>query len=184
MTNYFEKELALIKNPIIKGIAIEGVALLPDYFYHVPASSTGKYHPNYALGDGGLYRHVQAAVGIAIDLFRIYNFSLDDQDLIVASLILHDGFKQGENGSGNTTHTHPLVASRILREKIKPDEQQKLDFLEVICGNIETHMGSWNTCKWDKTVLPVPETEMQKFVHECDYLASRKDLDFNFNVRE
>lgn len=184
MTNYFEKELALIKNSIIKEIAIEGVALLPDYFYHVPASSTGKYHPNYALGDGGLYRHVQAAVGIAVDLFRIYNFSPDDQDLIVASLILHDGWKQGENGSGNTTHTHPIVASRILREKIKPDGQQKLDFLEVICSSIESHMGSWTTSKWDKTVLPSIQTDMQFFVHLCDYLASRKDLEFNFAVRE
>lgn len=184
MTNYFEKEFALIKNPIIKEIAVEGVALLPDYFYHIPASSTGKYHPNYALGDGGLYRHVQAAVGIAVDLFRISNFSPDDEDIIITSLILHDGFKQGLNGSGNSTHTHPIVISKVLREKIKPEGQQKLDFLEVICSNIESHMGSWNTCKWDKTVLPVPETEMQKFVHLADYLASRKSLEYNFSIRE
>jgi 23S rRNA maturation-related 3'-5' exoribonuclease YhaM len=184
MEKYFEKELSFIKNPVIREIAEEGIELIPDYFYHVPASSTGKYHPNYALGDGGLYRHVQAAVGIAIDLFRIYNFSPDDQDLIVTSLILHDGWKQGENGSGNTTHTHPIVASKALREKIKTDGLKKSDFLEVICGNIETHMGQWVTSKWDKTVLPSIQTDMQFFVHLCDYLASRKDLEFNFNVRE
>ena len=28
------------------------IGLLPDYFFEVPASSTGKYHPKFALGDG------------------------------------------------------------------------------------------------------------------------------------
>ena len=182
--NYFEKELALIQSPEIKKIAEQGVALLPDYFYHVPASSTGKYHPNYALGDGGLYRHVQAAVGIAVDLFRIYNFTPHEQDLIIVSLMLHDGWKQGLDGTGNTTHTHPIVASSVLRKKIKAGTVQESDFLEAICSNIESHMGSWTTSKWDKTVLPAPQTEMQKFVHLCDYLGSRKDLEFNFAVRE
>jgi hypothetical protein len=184
MDKPFEYELSLIKNPVIKDIAEQGIGLLPEYFYKVPASSTGKYHPDYALGDGGLYRHVRAAVGIAIDLFRINNFTEDEEDMIIVSLLLHDGWKQGLNGSGNSTHTHPVVASNVLREKIKTDTTQKADFLEVICGNIETHMGSWSTSKWDKTVLPEPQTEMQKFVHLCDYLASRKDIEFNFSVRE
>jgi hypothetical protein len=184
MDKPFEYELSLIKNPVIKDIAEQGIGLLPEYFYKVPASSTGKYHPDYALGDGGLYRHVRAAVGIAIDLFRINNFTEDEEDMIIVSLLLHDGWKQGLNGSGNSTHTHPVVASNVLREKIKTHTKQKADFLEVICGNIETHMGSWSTSKWDKTVLPEPQTEMQKFVHLCDYLASRKDIEFNFSVRE
>ncbi len=180
----FEKELALIKNPIIKKIARDGIALLPEYFYKVPASSTGKYHPNYALGDGGLYRHVQASVGIAIDLFRIKNFTLDEQDIIITSLILHDGWKQGIDGTGNTTHTHPILASEILWQEVKVDSEEAKGFLTLICGNIASHMGQWTTSKWDATVLPTPQGVMQKFVHECDYLASRKDIDFNFNVRE
>ena len=180
--SYFEKELSLIKNPAIKNIAEQGVALLPEYFYKVPASSTGKYHPNYALGDGGLYRHVQASVGIAVDLFRIKKFTQDEQDLIVTSLMLHDGWKQGLNGSGNSTHTHPLVAANELRTKVQVNSEN-IWLLEIICNNIEAHMGEWNTSKWDKTVLPTPQGEMQDFVHLCDYLASRKDIEFNFAVR-
>jgi hypothetical protein len=68
MTEKFEQEIELIKNPAIKNIAKQGVDLLPDYFFKVPASSTGKYHPSFALGEGGLYRHVRAAVGIAVEL--------------------------------------------------------------------------------------------------------------------
>lgn len=184
MNKPFEKELAMIRNPVIKEIAEEGVALLPDYFYHVPASSTGKYHPSYALGDGGLYRHVRAAVGIAIDLFRIHNFSSDEEDLIIASLILHDGWKQGLDGrTGNTTHSHPVIAIQVLKEKIKvKDDSDKALFLSMICDNIASHMGQWSTSKWDSTVLPVPSTLMQSFVHECDYIASRRDLEYNFEA--
>lgn len=35
---------------------------VPPYFYTVPASSTGKYHPRYTLGSGGLLRHTKAAI--------------------------------------------------------------------------------------------------------------------------
>lgn len=183
MTEYFEKELSLIKNLEIKKIAEQGIALLPEYFYKVPASSTGKYHPDYALGAGGLYRHVRAAVGIAVDLFRIYDFTPDEQDMIIVSLIMHDGWKQGLDGSGNSTHTHPIVASKVLFENVCPNTEEGDESLEIICNAISCHMGKWNTSKWDKTVLPEPKTPIEKFVHECDYLASRKDLEFNFSVR-
>jgi hypothetical protein len=183
MDNPFEYELSLINNPVIKNIAERGVGLLPDYFYHVPASSTGKYHPNYALGEGGLYRHVKASVGIARDLFRIYNFTIDEQDIVITSLILHDGFKQGITGATrNTIHTHPIVASKMLREKVKTETSEEANFLETICSNIESHMGCWTTSKWDKTILPEPKTEIQRFVHLCDYLSSRKSLEYNFSI--
>lgn len=184
MEEHFIKELSLINNPVIKEIATEGVSLLPDYFYKVPASSTGKYHPNFALGNGGLYRHVQAAVGIAVDLFTIYDFTPDEKDIIITALILHDGWKQGLDGSGNTTHAHPIIASNVLKEKIEVNgNEKKAEYLELICDSISAHMGQWTTSKWDPTVLPSPKGSVQKFVHECDYLASRKDIEFNFSTR-
>jgi len=177
-TSYFEKQIELIKNEKIKNLAIEAINLLPAYFFEIPASSTGKYHPTYALGEGGLLRHVHASVKVAEDLFRLYNFTDDEKDLIIVSLILHDGWKQGENGTGNTTHKHPLTAVKMLRENIKTDEDmEKFAYLNIICGNIATHMGQWTTSKWDSTVLPAPETEMEKFVHLCDYISSRRDIE-------
>lgn len=176
--NYFNEELRLIKNTKIYELAIEAIELLPTYFFEIPASSTGKYHPAYALGEGGLLRHVKASVRVAENLFRLYSFTDDEKDLIIVSLILHDGWKQGENGTGNTTHKHPLTAVKMLRENIKIDgDMEKFGYLNIICGNIATHMGQWTTSKWDSTVLPAPETEMEKFVHLCDYIASRRDIE-------
>lgn len=42
-------------------------------------------------------------------------------------------------------------------------------------------VGQWNTVRYSKVVLPTPKTKYQKFVHLCDYLASRKFLEVNFN---
>jgi hypothetical protein len=180
----FEKELAMIEDDTIRGMAEQAVALIPDYFYTIAASSSGKYHPNYALGDGGLYRHVCAAVGIAQQLFRIYNFNRREQDLIIASLIPHDGWKQGYDAAGWTLHEHPAIAADELKKNIRCSDGLEEFYLTVICANIRCHMGQWNVHPKSDVVLPTPQTEMQKFVHLCDYLASRKALEYNFEVME
>ena len=68
MHEIFNKELNYIKNERIKRSLVIMLDKLPDYFYEVPASSTGKYHPEYALGKGGLVRHTKAAIRIAKEL--------------------------------------------------------------------------------------------------------------------
>lgn len=179
----FEKELALIESTVIKGLVQQGVNLIPDYFYHVPASSTGKYHPSYTVGDEGLYRHVQAAVRIAKMLFTIHDFVQDEQDCIIGALILHDGWKQGLDGSnGHTIHGHPTLAGIVLKQRVETDNLDEDIYLNNIVDCIATHMGQWNISKYDNEVLPVPVTEMQRYVHLCDYIASRKPLEFNFSV--
>ena len=54
----FKKELEYIKNEKIRNACQVMINLLPDYFFEVPASSTGKYHPEYAAGPGGLMRQI------------------------------------------------------------------------------------------------------------------------------
>jgi hypothetical protein len=180
----FENEISWIHSEDIAKFAQYCVDNLPDYFFHVPASSSGKYHPSYALGDGGLLRHTKAALTIAKELFNLemFPFSEEYQDLILVSLMLHDGIKQG-NGSGNhTVFEHPLYAADFIKKcnfesNLLNDEQEKF-----VCSAISSHMGQWNTARNSKTVLPMPKTKIEKFVHLCDYLASRKFLEVNFDV--
>ena len=82
-TSFFEKELEYINNERYKKSAMTLIELLPDYFFSVPASSTGKYHPSFSLGDGGLLRHTKAAVRMANELFGIYKFPDRIKDLII-----------------------------------------------------------------------------------------------------
>ena len=56
--------------------------MLPDYFFSVSASSTGKYHPSFSLGNGGLLRHTKVVVKIAYELLAIDDrFTDNDKDL-------------------------------------------------------------------------------------------------------
>ena len=150
---------------------------VPEYFYQIPASSTGKYHPAYATGEGGLLRHTIAAARIACDLVDLEMYALtdDEKDYIICALLLHDTFKSGSTHSKYTLHNHPMLAAQHVRANCSRE------FSNNVCPLIESHMGQWNTCKWDKTVLPKPETKLQQIVHLCDYLASRKYLTFEFS---
>ena len=160
------------------------IGLLPDYFFEVPAASTGKYHPDFAQGEGGLVRHTKVAVRIAQELLANNTvgakFSDKDKDLIIMALILHDGVKSGMEHSKYTKFDHPLLASKLIMEN-KGKVSLDIDDLRKICSMIESHMGEWTFDTYQqKEVLPKPKTAEQRFVHMCDYLASRKFLDVKF----
>ena len=177
----FKQELNLIKNENVRNFVKNFLNTVPDYFFTTAASSTGKYHPDYALGEGGLVRHTKAATRIANELFRVNMFLYNDieKDLIIASLILHDTYKHGKNNSVYTVAEHPTIASQeILNSPLEINQEYR----EAIANNVASHMGQWNTdYKTQKEILPLPKTKMQNFVHICDYLASRKCLEFNFD---
>jgi hypothetical protein len=42
-------------------------------------------------------------------------------------------------------------------------------------------MGYYNTSTYSDVVLPRPKTALQKFVHMCDDLASKKFINVEFN---
>lgn len=184
----FEKELGFYHSNNIREFAKLLVAELPNYFFFVASSATGKYHPEYANGEGGLVRHTQAGMRIAKSLFTISDFTIEEEDLILLALQFHDSIKRGRGiDSGHTVYLHPIYASRFIRQyyydhiEITKTLISGVD-LEIVCRAIESHMGQWNTDGEKYPILPVPVTPLQKFVHECDYLASRKMLEVNFNV--
>lgn len=112
-----KNEINLIESTEIRIFTEKAVSLLPDYFFEVEASSTGKYHPKYALGKGGLIRHTKAAVVIAHTLLGIemYNrYSQDEKDIIISALILHDGMKHGEVKQNYTVSKHPKVVAEWI----------------------------------------------------------------------
>lgn len=176
----FEDELNAISSDEVRNFVKQMFITVPDYFFTVPASSTGKYHPNYALGNQGLIRHTKAAVRIACELFTIHNFLPLERDYIIAALMLHDCCKNGIDGKEGdyTLSTHPLEACTLINNAVNKSEMS-----ETICDLIASHMGQWNTdWKTGQEILPKPKSEMQFFVHMCDYLASRKCLEFNFDI--
>lgn len=181
----FEKELSWIKDDEIRAFVAKALDELPDYFYEVAASSTGKYHPSYALGEGGLVRHTKAAVAIAKDVLGLEmmdKYTRDERDIILAAIILHDGMKHGVGGSKYTVADHPVQMVDWLVGEMKCREELP-EHATILCGAIASHMGQWNTdYKTKREIMPKPVGKLQNFVHLCDYLASRKYLEVNFEA--
>lgn len=176
----FKNELNYIINRDIRNSLELMIEQIPDYFFTIEASSTGKYHPDYALGIGGLVRHTKAAVRMAHELYGIYRFAEHTKDLMIMALVLHDSVKKGEVESKYTLFDHPLVACAFLK-KHKDNLKMTEEDINFVCECISSHMGRFNTSNYSDIVLPIPKTPEQKFVHMCDYLASRKVIKIKFD---
>ena len=175
----FKKEIEYIESKDLKEAFIKLLDLLPDYWLTEAASSTGKYHPEYALGKGGLLRHSKAAMRIGYELLEDpcigEKYTKRQKDLLLMSLLVHDGLKLGIPQEKYTRFDHPiLMADFILknREEIGLSAEEA----EFMASVIRTHMGPWTTDYNGNEVLEKPKTKYQTFVHMCDYLASRKCL--------
>lgn len=180
MAHGLYKELLLVKDERRRDF-VSGVLLdLPDYFWKIACSSTGKYHPEFATGEGGLVRHTRAAVKIASELFTIFNLTEREQDLVIISLLIHDGLKKGEVEGKHTAHEHPnLIAEFINRDKYK--DMIDAEDLKIITSAVKHHMGQWVKVNYSKVVLEKPKGKIDNFVHMCDYLSSRKFLNIDFD---
>lgn len=183
----FEEIIKTFENDDIKDFFVNGcIPRIPSYFYSAPASSSGRYHSKFALGDGGLARHTLALCRIMNHLFSIESvgtmFTSRERDLMRIAGMMHDSRKSGSQedyeNSKWTRFDHPLLAANVVREVEGLSEAER----ELIATAIESHMGQWCTDSRSPEVkLPKPENKYQILVHACDYLASRKDIEILFD---
>lgn len=164
----FKSELELIKDEKLRNFCIRILEELPDYFFVAPASSSGKYHPKFALGEGGLVRHTKMVVRIAQQLYSLSEYQGwgINFDNVAAACILHDGLKYGFGREPlHTDPMHPINMSQFIMKGSGISWFRK----KVISEMVKRHMGQWGKHK--------PITKGQKLVHLADYIASRKFFD-------
>ena len=173
---YFAEELATIQNKKIKEFVLDVFdKLTPDYFWTVPCSTSGKYHPQVSLGVGGLVRHVKLAVWWGLELAKAMEMG-QYHDEMIAALLLHDLVK---NGKGLGPDGRPLeygvtgTHGTVLAEKLHDIYDSVVTFDGVVAyrifDGIASHMGIWTT---DKRYNP--HNEFTELIHLADYCASRK----------
>ena len=187
----FLDELELIKDEKLSEALLKIIEMLPEYWFHEAASSTGKYHPEYALGEAGLLRHSKAAMRIGYELLNDPcigdKYTNHEKDLMLMSLLVHDGLKLGLPQEKYTRFDHPILMGKFILDNYKEIGITKED-AEFMDNVIKTHMGPWTTDYNGNEVLEKPKNKYQNFVHMCDYLASRKcilvpfDKDNNISV--
>lgn len=162
----------------VRNIVVLAMSKVAPKFFTAPASSTGKYHPDYAVSEGGLVKHTKAVVYFTKQLLEAYNVNDDySKSLCIGAALLHDTCKSGINWEYPfTKHEHPILVKELLTDEdvlsIPNGENIWNDMNDII----SSHMGKWNTSTRSKVVLPLPETQLQKLLHAADYLASRKEI--------
>jgi len=183
-TVVFREELSLIKNSTIRDFVIDVInTMAPDYFWTCAASTSGRYHPQVSLGDGGLIRHTKLAVWWGIELMRTEDWRQDEHDVVIAALILHDLKKNGGklvNGQAtvkNCVNIHGTVlASEILMRKFPPGADVP-ELLGMVLDGIAYHMGRWTCPNWKSSPPESGEwraNQVRETVHLADYCASRR----------
>ncbi len=180
----FLDELELISDDKLSECLLNIINMLPDYWLTEAASSTGKYHPEYALGDGGLLRHSKAAMRIGYELLSNPcigdKYTKREKDLMLMSLLVHDGLKLGIPQERYTRFDHPILMGQFIIDNRK-EIGLSSDDAKFMNEVIKTHMGPWTTDYNGNEVLEKPKTKYQNFVHMCDYLASRKFIHIDFD---
>lgn len=171
----FERELELIVNEELR-MAVKSYMeeATPGYFWTDGASSSGKYHPKFSQGIGGLVRHTKAVVMFAEELLRMssYAYMKDEyKDYVIAACILHDTAKYGIDGFDKSEYkNHAKNASIAFANYC----EQVMDYTPhfLLLNAIESHMGQWSTDREDR-----PFTSVDRCVHMADYMASRSFID-------
>lgn len=180
----FLDELEYIKDEKLQDSLLKIIESLPEYWFHVAASSTGKYHPKYSLGEGGLLRHSKSAMRIGYELLSDKcigeKYTDREKDLMLIALLVHDGLKLGEKEERYTRFDHPiLMANYIIKNQLQYNLEE--DDAIFIADVIKTHMGPWTKDYNGNEILERPKTKYQNFVHMCDFLASKKFLQVSFD---
>lgn len=167
----FNRELSYISDEKVKDLAKKILEKADDYFFHEPASSTGKYHPSFSLGEGGLVRHTKAVTYFLNELVRaeLVAKSIDRHtaDLLIVCAIAHDIKKYGDGSGVHTVSNHPELGAKFAGNLAYKEGFPKEDY-EFIHKTIFCHMGPWSE--------PKPESMTDRMLFYADYVASRKEI--------
>lgn len=170
----FEREINLIVNEELRmQVKSYMEERTPDYFWTDGASSSGKYHPQFSQGVGGLVRHTKAVVMFAEELLRMSSYAYmreEYKDYVIAACILHDTAKYGIEGFDKAEYKNHAKNASIAFEVWCREDGYHPHFL--LLNAIESHMGQWSTDREDR-----PFTSVDRCVHMADYMASRSFID-------
>lgn len=135
------------------------VELCPDYFWEVPASSTGKYHPKDHRVEKGLWLHTKRAFTqyqrLAPSFYHQNKIRKTEMDHGKSAILLHDMFKYGWPKQNHTTKDHDVVAAKALDGYVH----------SKVIGCVASHNGPWYEG-------PSPRNELEQVHHLADMAAS------------
>lgn len=179
--NVFKPMLRYFETEEMKNYFLDMVAEMPDIIYVMPSSTSGKYHNKTQCEDYGQIYHIYMFSEILNYRLSLKGNKEKYSDPIIRDCMrcipaFHDAIKCGLNGSKFTVHDHPILAHDwVLNTVVGHDIDKSLK--EIIASMCAAHSGEWTTSKRSTVVLPEPSNDMELFIHECDILSSRNNID-------
>lgn len=172
-----QPEVQLIADSKIREFIEYLLLKAPSYFWEVPSSSSGKYHPEQSNGEGGLVRHTKAVVYFATKLCDVYSVVGIEKDCILAACILHDIVKYGEVRQSHTTKNHDYEGAMFVMRHGQDVGLDK-ESLAVIAGCVAWHMGRWTDMTGRNKAQSFPDdyTKPQMIIHLADVISAQKNV--------
>lgn len=166
----------------MKRYYMDMVTHIPDYIFTMPSSTSGKYHNATQCQKHGQLYHIYMFDSILnhrlrLKLNKLKYSTPEIRDCMRCVPTFHDALKCGMSGSTHTVSDHPLLAARWVLDTIV-EHDISLENRYIIADMCEAHSGEWNKDRSGKEIMAEPRNDMEFFIHECDILASRKDLDY------
>lgn len=177
----FANELNDIQDYNLRQFAAQLLANAPEYFFTIPASSSGKHHPYFAREVGGLVKHTRCVVFYAECNAESFNFDSHTKDLAIIAALAHDIKKQGNNDAKNyTVWEHPELAYNFILEMQNTYPNLiSVEDATIVANAILSHMGKWwhdEKFRKGKKQFPLPTTMLDYAIQSADYMASRVEL--------
>lgn len=172
-STYFEREIQNIESEDLRDfVRFFFNEKVGAWFFESGASASGKYHPEFTKGYGGLVRHTRAVEWVCEELLRMSSYAYmraEYKDYARVACLLHDTRKYG---SGDTEDKdcykeHGRLAADAVAEAWE-EFWGGVRCPELLTMAIRSHMGQWVEDRDDR-----PFTNIDRLVHMADYIASR-----------
>lgn len=178
----FEPLSINFETEVFREYFLDMVAEIPDYIFTMPSSTSGKFHNETQCQQYGQIYHIYMFDSILNHRLRLKMNkelypTLEERDAMRCVPVFHDAIKCGLNGSKYTVQDHPLLAAKWVMET-KTVHDIPNEFKQIIANMCESHSGEWNKSRSGQVIMSEPRNPREFFIHECDILASRADLDY------
>lgn len=171
-STYFEREIQNIESEDLRDfVRFFFNERVGAWFFESGASASGKHHPEFTKGYGGLVRHTRAVEWVCEELLRMSSYiymRAEYKDYARVACLLHDVRKygRGDTEDKDCYNEHGAIAADDIR-------MAWFEFFgthapDLLLMAVRSHMGQWTENRDDR-----PFTNIDRLVHMADYIASR-----------
>jgi len=162
-----------INNEKIRNFTIAVLNAVPDDFWTMKTSTSGKYHPPECNEVGGLIIHIQRACYFGSLFINANGWdSLNIRgDILLSALLLHDIGKREKYDKYWDYVNHPISGSKMLY----PYKHMLPEKVFVMISNCVLH----HMNRFGPKTIQKPDNKyniLELYTYQADYLASQKSL--------